>query len=96
MLTPVKCGSKYFPCTQMFSTIVPDALTAQPYSPYAYTSDRFALTRPTRMLALAIFIATLVLVSWGPKGLGIGWAPLIGAGAAFLSGVFGWSDVAEY
>lgn len=48
------------------------------------------------MLALAIFIATLVLVSWGPKGLGIGWAPLIGAGAAFLSGVFGWSDVAEY
>lgn len=45
------------------------------------------------MLALAIFVATLVLVIWQPRELGIGWAALGGAAAALLTGVVGWADV---
>ena len=45
------------------------------------------------MLALAIFVATLVLVIWQPRGLGIGWSALGGAGVAMLAGVVGWADV---
>lgn len=45
------------------------------------------------MLALAIFAATLVLVIWQPRGLGIGWSALAGAAVALLAGVVGWADV---
>lgn len=45
------------------------------------------------MLALAIFLATLILVIWQPRGLGIGWAALCGASAALLAGVVQWSDI---
>lgn len=45
------------------------------------------------MLALAIFLATLLLVIWQPRGLGIGWSALGGAALALLSGVIGWADV---
>ena len=45
------------------------------------------------MLALAIFVATLVLVIWQPRGLGIGWSALSGAAVALLTGVVGWGDV---
>jgi arsenical pump membrane protein len=45
------------------------------------------------MLALAIFVATLVLVIWQPKGLGIGWSALGGAAVAMLAGVVGWADL---
>lgn len=45
------------------------------------------------MLALAIFVATLVLVIWQPKGLGIGWSALGGAVVAMLVGVVGWADL---
>ncbi|MAO52094.1 MAG: arsenical efflux pump membrane protein ArsB [Pusillimonas sp.] len=45
------------------------------------------------MLALAIFVATLVLVVWRPKGLGIGFSAMLGAMFALLAGVVHWSDV---
>lgn len=45
------------------------------------------------MLAFAIFVATLVLVIWQPRGLGIGWSALGGAAVALLTGVVGWADV---
>ncbi|WP_416358070.1 arsenic transporter [Aureimonas phyllosphaerae] len=45
------------------------------------------------MLALAIFVATLVLVIWQPRGLGIGWSALAGAAVALATGVVGWGDV---
>ena len=45
------------------------------------------------MLAFAIFVATLVMVIWQPRGLGIGWSALAGAAVALLLGVVGLSDV---
>jgi len=43
--------------------------------------------------AVLIFIATLVLVIWQPRGLGIGWSASLGAVAALLSGAVQLSDV---
>ncbi|MGO2880401.1 MAG: ArsB/NhaD family transporter, partial [Halomonas sp.] len=45
------------------------------------------------MLALAIFVVTLVLVIWQPKGLGIGWSALGGALVALLMGVVHLADI---
>jgi len=45
------------------------------------------------MLALAIFLVTLVFVIWQPRGLGIGWSAMGGAVLALLTGVIGWHDV---
>ncbi|CAO4157048.1 Arsenical pump membrane protein [Methylorubrum thiocyanatum] len=45
------------------------------------------------MLAFAIFLATLVLVIWQPKGLGIGWSALGGAGVALATGVIQPGDI---
>ena len=45
------------------------------------------------MLAFAIFIATLVLVIWQPRGLGIGWSALGGAVVALATGAIGFPDI---
>ena len=45
------------------------------------------------MLAFAIFVVTLVLVIWQPKGLGIGWSAMGGALVALALGVVQPSDV---
>lgn len=45
------------------------------------------------LLALLIFIATIVLVIWQPKGLGVGWSASFGAALALLTGVVSVSDI---
>ncbi|CAE1147462.1 arsenic transporter [Serratia rhizosphaerae] len=44
-------------------------------------------------LAGAIFILTIVLVIWQPRGLGIGWSASLGAVLALLSGVVQLGDI---
>ena len=39
------------------------------------------------LLAVLIFVATIALVIWQPKGLGIGWSAMGGAVVALLAGV---------
>lgn len=43
--------------------------------------------------AICIFVATLVLVIWQPRGLGIGWSASAGALAALALGVVHLADV---
>lgn len=45
------------------------------------------------LIAILIFILTLVLVIWQPRGFGIGWSALLGATAALLLGVVQLSDI---
>lgn len=45
------------------------------------------------LVALLIFIVTLLLVIWQPRGLGIGWSASIGAIVALLAGVVHLEDI---
>lgn len=45
------------------------------------------------LTALLIFIFTLILVIWQPRGLGIGWSSSIGAAVALLLGVVQLADI---
>src|SRR3954447_12021430 len=52
-------------------------------------------TVTTAILASVIFLVTLILVIWQPKGLNIGWSACGGAILALLVGVVGLNDVVE-
>ena len=45
------------------------------------------------LAALLIFVATIVLVIWQPRGLGVGWSASFGAVLALLTGVVSPSDI---
>ncbi len=45
------------------------------------------------LIALVIFITTIVLVIWQPRGLGIGWSAMLGAVMALLVGVIHIDDI---
>lgn len=45
------------------------------------------------LAALLIFLVTIILVIWQPRGLGIGWSAMLGAILALLSGVVHPGDV---
>ncbi len=45
------------------------------------------------LIAVLIFIATITLVIWQPRGLGIGWSASLGAVVALLAGVVQLSDI---
>ena len=46
------------------------------------------------LAAILIFVCTLVLVIWQPRGLGIGWSASLGAIVALALGVVHWADIA--
>jgi arsenical pump membrane protein len=45
------------------------------------------------LIAFLIFLATLILVIWQPRGLGIGWSASAGAVVALLAGVIHTTDI---
>ena len=45
------------------------------------------------LLAIAIFVATVTLVIWQPRGLGIGWSAIGGALVALATGVISLADI---
>ncbi|MEY2340772.1 arsenic transporter [Acidithiobacillus sp. IBUN Pt1247-S3] len=45
------------------------------------------------MLALGIFLLTLILVIWQPRGLSIGWSAMGGALLALATGAIQWRDI---
>ena len=47
------------------------------------------------VIAFAIFVLTLVLVIWRPRGLGIGWSALIGAALVLATGIVQPTDVPQ-
>lgn len=47
------------------------------------------------LTAVLIFITTIVLVIWQPRGLGVGWSATFGAVLALLTGVVTFEDIPE-
>lgn len=47
------------------------------------------------LLAIAIFVLTITLVIWQPRGLSIGWSAVLGAALALATGVVHLADIAD-
>ena len=47
------------------------------------------------LIAFALFLVSLVLVIWQPKGLGVGWSASLGAVVALLAGAVSLHDIAQ-
>jgi hypothetical protein len=60
---------------------------------FVYTGRQSRPVRRFMLLAGAIFVLTIVLVIWQPKGLGIGWSATLGAVLALISGVVHLGDI---
>lgn len=45
------------------------------------------------LIAIAVFVFTLILVIWQPKGLGVGWSAALGALIALASGAVSLNDI---
>ncbi|WP_061240261.1 arsenic transporter [Ectopseudomonas composti] len=45
------------------------------------------------LIAVAIFLFTLILVIWQPRGLGVGWSASLGAVLALAAGVVSFADI---
>ena len=45
------------------------------------------------LLAIAIFVVTITMVIWQPRGLGIGWSAIGGALLALATGVISFADI---
>ena len=45
------------------------------------------------LVAASVFVFTLILVIWQPKGLGVGWSATIGAVIALLVGAVSLQDI---
>ena len=45
------------------------------------------------LIAVIIFVFTMVLVIWQPRGLGVGWSAMLGATLALMTGTIHFSDI---
>ncbi|RZU00314.1 arsenite efflux membrane protein ArsB [Advenella incenata] len=45
------------------------------------------------LIALVIFVFTMILVIWQPRGLGVGWSAMLGAALALMTGTIHFSDI---
>src|SRR5690606_26496689 len=81
------CPAK--PCATSHILSLHDALPICPRCRLLLTH----LNESSMLIAVAVFVFTLVLVIWQPKGLGVGWSAAIGAAIALGVGAVSLQDI---